>query len=416
MPIAFAHHNIPDLEDLPADLSSVALLLRLDLNVPLEDGKVTSDARIRAALPTIRWALERGAKVAVCSHLGRPKGKKVAEFSLEPVGVRLGELLAGSGADCVDEVLLAEDCIGDGVRKMVQEQRPRQLILLENLRFHAGETDNDDAFAQALAAPFGCYVNDAFGVCHRSHASVVGVSQRMEPGRKAAGRLLAEELRNLASLLNSPARPFVAVVGGAKVSDKLGVLQALLPRIDVLCIGGAMAYTFMKAKGEGTGDSLVQDELVVKARLLLTKAQGSNVEILLPTDHICASKADVSARGLGGATALPPCATIGAGQLALDIGPQSQERYATVVSNAATVFWNGPMGVFEVEAFSAGTKGVAHAVAGCKGFTVVGGGDSVAAIEVTGVVNDISHVSTGGGASLELLQHGSLAGIEALQV
>ncbi len=412
MPIAFG--NLPRLDDLPADLEGAPLLMRLDLNVPLEDTRITSDARIRAALPTIRWALERGARVALCSHLGRPKGKRRSALSLESVGVRLGELLSGLGPDGVDEVLLADNCVGDGVRKMVQEQRPRQLILLENLRFDAREVAGDDAFAQALAAPFRYYVNDAFGACHRAHASVVGVPARMPRGVVAAGRLLEQELRALGGLLHAPKKPFVAVVGGLKVADKLDVLLSLLPLIDVLCIGGAMAYTFLAAKGDEVGASLVESERIADARLLLTKAEAKDVQVLLPSDHITADEADIEASGLKGATALGPSTVIAPTHMGLDIGPDTQARYAKVLAQASTVFWNGPMGVFEVPAFSAGTKAVAEAVASCSGFTVVGGGDSTAALEAMNVIDEIDHVSTGGGASLELLQRGSLVGIDAL--
>ncbi len=387
------------------DLEGHRLLLRLDLNVPLRDGQITSEARIRAALPTIRHALEAGAGLVLCSHLGRPKGKPVPEMGLEPVGARLSEILN-------TDVLLADDCIGDGVKALVTNLRPGGIVLLENLRFRAGEKKNDPDFARALAAPFDlkadAYVNDAFGSCHRAHASIVGVVELFE--NRAAGFLLEKELEAIGKLIDSPQEPFVAVVGGAKVADKLGILEALLGRVQTLCIGGAMAYTFLNASNHSIGSSRLEEGHLQAAKNLLTMAERRGVEVILPIDHVVAEEFEAHS---------PPIiveqASIGAGQIGMDIGPKTRTKIVSAVSGAKTVFWNGPMGVFEWESFAAGTKAVAEAVAGTDGYTVVGGGDSVAAIEAAGVVKQIDHVSTGGGASLELLQKETLPGIEALE-
>lgn len=391
--------QLPNIRDLKLEGRSV--FLRLDLNVPLNGTTVTSDARILAALPTIKYAMAQGARVALASHLGRPKGKPTPEFSLDPVGMRLSELLH-------QDVLLADDCIGDGVKGLLRDLRPGTLMLLENLRFHAAEEANDVEFARALAAPFDVYVNDAFGASHRAHASIVGMVKHFKD--RAAGLLMEKEVNSLGGLLDAPKKPFVAVVGGAKVADKVGVLESLLSKVDVLCIGGAMAYTFLKALGAETGVSRVEADKVRVATEVMKRAKDRGVQLLLPVDHIAAREFSESANAIA-----VPTQSIPSDLMGLDIGQATRTLYANKIKEAATVFWNGPMGVFEWDKFAAGTRGVAEAVATCSGFTVVGGGDSVAAIETMGVVDKISHVSTGGGASLELIQFGTLPGIEALR-
>ena len=390
--------KLPSIQDL--DLNNRAVFMRLDLNVPLKDGKITSDARIQAALPTIRYALEKGAKLAIASHLGRPKGKFKKEDSLEPVGAHLSELLK-------QEVLLSEDCIGDGVKGLMRDLRPGGILLLENLRFHNEEEANDVAFARQLAAPFEVYINDAFGASHRAHASIVGMVKNI--ATCGAGFLLEKEVNALQTLLHEPKKPFVAIVGGAKVSDKVGVLEALLGRVTTLCIGGAMAYTFLKAQDHDCGKSKIEDDKLHVASDVIKRAKARGVELMLPTDHVCASDFAESAAPTVVTTPAIPAHLMG-----LDIGPDTRAAYVARVHSAATVFWNGPMGVFEWDRFAAGTRAVAAAVAKNPGYTVVGGGDSVAAIEQAGVADKIKHVSTGGGASLELLQYGTLPGIEAL--
>jgi phosphoglycerate kinase len=383
------------------NLDGRAVFMRLDLNVPMKDGRVTSDARIVAALPTIKYALEHGARVALASHFGRPKGKRDPKDSLEPVGARLSELLGR-------EVIFSEDCIGDGVKGLMRDLRPGGLLLLENLRFHAGEEKNDPDFAKALAAPFEVYINDAFGSSHREHASITGMVKYIKD--HGAGFLLEKEGNALVKLVESPKKPFVAIVGGAKVADKLGVLGSLLGKVDKLCIGGAMAYTFLKAQGVEVGASRVEEDKLRQSQELLQRAKDRGVEILLPTDHVTGEKFEEGTKAT-----MVAAKNIPAGQMGLDIGPDTRKRYAEVIGKAATVFWNGPMGVFEWDKFAAGTRAVAEAVANCKGFTVVGGGDSVAAIEKAGVESKISHVSTGGGASLEFVEFGSLPGIDVLK-
>lgn len=388
-------------------LEDKRVFMRLDLNVPLDKSdtgpaRITSDARIRAALPSIRHAIGAGARLALASHLGRPKGKRDPTASLEPVASRLSELL-----DL--EVKLADDCVGDGVRGLVRDSRPGGLILLENLRYHVGETKNHHDFARALKGDFDVYVNDAFGASHRAHASIVGMVSQFDPGARGAGFLLAKEVQALKRLLDKPARPFVAVVGGAKAADKIGVLKALLGRVDALCIGGAMAYTFLKAKGVNVGQSRCEDDKLWMAKDLVERASARGVEIVLPFDHRTALEFSESAA----ATVITEAA-IPADAMGLDIGPATQKAVVERLQGASTVFWNGPMGVFEWQSFAHGTRAIAEAIAASSGYTVVGGGDSVAALEAVGVADKVSHVSTGGGASLELLQEGTLPGIEAL--
>lgn len=390
--------SLPTLESM--ELSGRRVLLRLDLNVPLQDGVVTSQARIRAALPTIRHLLEKDARIGICSHLGRPKNKKDTQFSLEPVGSCLAELLE-------TEVLLSDSCHGDGVRSLLRKMRSGSVLLLENLRYNQGEVDNDPEFSRRLAEPFEAYVNDAFGVCHRKHASVVSAPKCLD--QAGMGFLVAQEVQALLRLRAEPAQPFVAVVGGAKVSDKLGILQALLGRAQTLCIGGAMAYTFLRAMGHSIGDSRCEEDKVHLAKEILERAHG-RTQIILPVDHVAAAGFAVDAAPVHVASS-----AISDGFMGLDIGANTRKQIVSAIEKAHTVFWNGPMGVFEWPAFAAGTHAVAAAVAACPGETVVGGGDSVAAIEAAGVVDKITHVSTGGGASLALLQDGSLPGLDALR-
>jgi phosphoglycerate kinase len=382
------------------DVDGRRVFVRVDFNVPLDGGKVADDTRIRAALPTLRHLMERGGRPVLASHLGRPKGEVKPELSLEPAGGRLAELL-----EC--EVLLADDCVGDGPRKVVSDLREGQVALLENLRFHAGEKENDEAFAKELARMGEVYVNDAFGAAHREHASVGALPGLMRD--KGAGLLLEAELDALGKLRDEPPKPYVAVLGGAKVSDKIGVLEALLARVDTLIIGGAMANTFLAAQGQEMGRSLVEEDKLPLARTIMQRAEERGVELLLPVDLVVAPDTDASS----GHTV--PVTDLDADDMALDVGPQSVERFAEATKGAKAIFWNGPMGLFENEPFSHGTVGVAEALAAAPGFTVVGGGDSVAAVQRANLADRFDHVSTGGGASLELLEGRKLPGVEALR-
>jgi phosphoglycerate kinase len=377
------------------------VFVRVDFNVPIEGGRITDDTRIRASLPTITYAIDHGATVILASHLGRPKGKPKPEFSLKPVATHLAGLLGRP-------VGFAADCIGPAAAEAVAANA-RGVVLLENLRFHPEEEANDPVFATSLATLCDVYVNDAFGSAHRAHASTEGITHHV--AEKAAGLLMAAEVEYLGKALGSPERPFVAVLGGAKVSDKLEVIENLLGKVDALVIGGAMAYTFLKAKGVPVGKSLVEDALLVTAADLLTRAKVRGVAIELPVDHVVAPKLEAGA----------PAETIPVGdaaigdRLGLDIGPKTVARYAGVIATARTVVWNGPMGVFEIDAFAAGTMGVARAVANVLGTTIIGGGDSVAAVTKAGVASRMTHISTGGGASLEFLGGRTLPGVAALQ-
>ena len=389
--------NIACIDALPIEGKRV--FIRVDFNVPIEGGKVSDDTRIRAALPTIKHAIERGARIVLASHLGRPKGKK-AGFSLEPAGARLAELIGA-------EVVLTDDCIGDGARKVVSDLREGRVALLENLRYHEAEEANDEAFARELARGIDVYVNDAFGAAHRAHASVDALP-RLLPTR-GAGFLMHAEVAALSRLLGPVERPYVAILGGAKVSDKIAILENLVSRVDALCIGGAMANTFLEARGESMGASLVEKDKLHIARNIISKAQERGVQILLPSDLRVATSKDATE------CQVVESSKVGPDQIALDIGPASAAGFRDRIVRAKTVFWNGPMGLFENPAFAEGTLGVARAAAECSGYTVVGGGDSVAAIQKAGLGTRFGHVSTGGGASLELLEGRKLPGIEALR-
>jgi phosphoglycerate kinase len=377
------------------------VLVRVDFNVPLDkQGKITDDTRIRAALPTIEYLVQEGARVILASHLGRPKGQANPSYSLAPVAKHLGELLA-------QNVTLARDCVGDPAMEAVSTLQDGQVLLLENIRFHAEEEKNDPTFARDLSALAELFVNDAFGTAHRAHASTEGVTHYIPA---VAGLLMQKEVEFMGNALERPERPFVAIIGGAKVSDKIGVIENLLEKVDALIIGGGMANTFLKAQGFNVGKSLLEAEKVELAKQLIDKAQAKGVELELPIDVVVAKafEADAPHRTVN-------VSEIQDDEMALDIGSASAERFATLISTARTVIWNGPMGVFEMDAFAKGTERVAQAVASCSGITIVGGGDSVAAVEKMGVADQMTHISTGGGASLEFLEGKVLPGVEALQ-
>jgi phosphoglycerate kinase len=385
---------VPQLEDLPLKRGT-RVLLRADFNVPLRDGEIDDDLRITAALPTLEYLREQGAEVVCCSHLGRPKGKVDPKYSLAPVARRLGELLG-------IEVPLSPEVAGFESLRQSQCLEPGEVLLVENLRFDPGEEANEPAFAANLTLLGDVYVDDAFGAAHRAHASIVGPPVVL---LSAAGRLLAREVEVLGGLLDAPKHPFVAILGGVKVSDKLGVIDALLERCDTLLIGGAMAFTFLAARGANVGDSLVQDDQLEHCRALLDTGR-----IEIPTDVVAAADMTPDAH-----TQHVRASTIPDGLKGFDIGPETAGHYAEIVGDAATVLWNGPMGVFEMPPFAAGTQTVAEAVADCRGFTVIGGGDSASAVRQFGLADRIDHVSTGGGASLELLELGDLPGLQALR-
>jgi phosphoglycerate kinase len=379
------------------------VLVRVDFNVPLEKGtrRVTDDSRIRATLPTLQHLIERGARIVLGSHLGRPDGQVKPEYSLEPVGTRLAELLG-------TEVMLTDEPVGDGARKVVSDLRDGQLAMLENLRFHPGEEANDEAFARQLASYCDVYINDAFGTAHRAHASTAGVCKFV--AEKGAGFVMAREIEILSKLLGEVDRPYVAVLGGAKVSDKIEVLDALLERVDAILIGGAMANTFLEAQGKALGKSKVERDKLPVARNFLRKASEKKIPVHLPADAVVATGLDDEGAKVVAVDAIP------ADAMALDIGPATVEGFRRTLAAARTIFWNGPMGVFEQPRFAAGSFAVARALADNKlALTVVGGGDSAAAITQAGLADKVTHVSTGGGASLEFIQGIDLPGIAALR-
>ena len=375
------------------------VLARVDFNVPLDRGRVADDARIRAALPTIELLTERRARLILCSHLGRPKGRD-PETSLKPVSERLGELID-------PPVLQAPEVIGPEVRRGVEKLQPGGVLVLENTRWERGETENDPALAEQLADLADAYVDDAFGAAHRAHASTVGVAERLRPA--VAGLLLEREVTTLQAIVESPERPLVVVLGGAKVSGKIELIDKFLDTADTLLIGGAMCFSFFSAQGKPTGDSLVEEEGVELARRAIEKAERSDCELLLPVDLVLGDRFDAEAeRREQDGTEVPD------GWMGLDVGPRTTAAYSEKIGGAGTVFWNGPMGAFEMEPFAAGTRRVAEAVAAAPGTTVVGGGDSAAALAQFGLADQVDHLSTGGGASLELLEGKPLPGVEVL--
>jgi phosphoglycerate kinase len=386
-----------------ADLAGKRVFVRVDFNVPVENGSITDDTRIRAALPTIKDLLAKGAKVILGSHFGRPKGKVVEDMRLTPVGDRLSELLGQPVVKC-------DDCIGAEVVAQIASLPNGGVALLENLRFHAGEEGNDPEFAKALAANADLYVNDAFGTAHRAHASTEGVTHFLSPN--VAGYLIEKELQFLQGAIEAPKRPLVAIVGGSKVSSKIGVIETLLDKCDKLILGGGMIFTFYKAQGLSTGKSLVEEDKLELATTLMAKAKEKGVDFLLPTDVVVADNfaPDANAQTVN-IDAIPD------GWMGLDIGPDSVKTFQAALEGCGTVIWNGPMGVFEFDKFAVGTEAIAHSLAGLTAtgtVTIIGGGDSVAAVEKVGVAEQMSHISTGGGASLELLEGKVLPGIAAL--
>jgi phosphoglycerate kinase len=384
------------------NLKGRRVFIRVDFNVPLKNGVIGDDTRIRESLPTIEYALDAGASVVVlASHLGRPKGKPNPEMSLRPVAVRAGELLKRP-------VAFAEDCVGPAAEAAVKDAPAGGVVLLENLRFHAEEEKNDPVFAEGLAALADVYVNDAFGAAHRAHASVEAIVHLVR--ESGAGLLMEKEIKYLGDTLAAPERPFVSILGGAKVSDKIEVIENLIPRVDRLIIGGAMAYTFFKAMGKPVGKSLVEDDKLDSARDIMKRAQARGLPLLLPVDHVVAPKLEAGV----------PTETLGVDdpaigdRMGLDIGPATVRAFSEALQDAKTVVWNGPMGVFEIDAFAQGTIAVAKAVAEVHGTTIIGGGDSVAAIKKAGVADRVTHISTGGGASLEFLGGRTLPGVAVL--
>lgn len=391
--------NKLSIEDL--NIKGKRVFIRADFNVPLDDAQnITDDRRIRSTLPTINYAIDEGASVILASHLGRPKGKVDPKYSLRPVAKRLSRLLN-------KEVLFLEDCVGAEVEKTVKNMGKGDVILLENLRFHPEEEKNDDNFSKALASLADYYVNDAFGAAHRAHASIVGIPKYI-PG--AAGFLMRKEIQYLKGAVESPVRPFVAILGGAKVSGKIGVLENLAQKVDKVIVGGGMAFTFIKAMGYEVGDSLVEEEMIDLAVKIMHRLKESKVKFYLPVDCVIAQSVEKGAE-----TKIVPIQEIPKGWKALDIGPASTRLFTEVIQDAKTIIWNGPMGVFEIDAFSRGTFAVARAIADAYALTIVGGGDTDLAVHRAGVSDSISFISTGGGAALQLLEGKELPGIAALK-
>ena len=381
------------------DVKGKRVLVRCDFNVPLKDGVITDDKRIRESMKTIKYLVDNGARVILCSHLGRPKGEFKPEFSLAPVAKRISELLG-------KEVKMASDVIGDSAKKLASELKDGDVMLLENVRFHKEEEKNDPAFAKELASLAELYVNDAFGTSHRAHASTAGVANYLPA---ACGYLIQKELDVMGKALNDPKRPFVAILGGAKVSDKIGVINNLIDKADTIIIGGGMAYTFFVAKGYSVGTSLLEADKVDIAKCMLEKAENKGVKLLLPVDNVIADKFDAEAD-----SKVVSSDSIPDGWMGMDIGPKSVELFSAAIKNAGTVVWNGPMGVFEMPRFAKGTEAIAKAVADSGCISIIGGGDSAAAVEQLGYADKMTHISTGGGASLEFLEGLELPGIAAL--
>lgn len=389
------------INELPIDNKRV--FIRVDFNVAIKDGSIKDDTRIRAAMPTIEYALSKNARVILASHLGRPSGVGFEEkYSLAPVAERLSELLGDR------KIIFPEDCIGDTIKKLSRELEPGQVMLLENLRFHAGEEKNDEAFSKQLASLADIYINDAFGAAHRAHASTVGMAKFID--LRGAGFLMKKEIESLGKILTNPDRPFVAILGGAKVSDKIAVVDNLLNLINTLIIGGGMAYTFLKAGGCGIGRSLFEDDKIHTASKILERASLKGIPVILPIDHIVAPELSE-----GVTPQTTPDAEIPENMMGLDIGPKTIKEFTKAISAAKTIFWNGPLGVFEIEKFSRGTMEIANAVAQSGAMSIIGGGDSIAAVNKAGVADKISHISTGGGASLEFVEGVRLPGLIALE-
>lgn len=384
------------------DVKGKLVFLRVDFNVPLDDkGQIRDDNRIRASLPTIVWLLEHGARLVIASHLGRPKGKAEPSMSLRPAADRLAELIP-------NKVVMAPDVVGDEVDRLKKGLGEGEVLLLENVRFYKEEEKNDPGFARQLAEGIDIFVNDAFGSSHRAHASVVGIADFVPV--KAAGYLMKKEVEYLKKAIHTPVKPYVAILGGAKVSDKIEIIESLLGKADHILIGGAMAYTFLKAQGLGVGRSLVEDDQIEIALVILDKARTNDVSFHLPQDHVLAK-----APQAGAETRIVESLPFPEDMMGVDIGPKTVDAYGAVIATAKTIFWNGPMGIFEIDEFAKGTIGVAKAVAASGAISIVGGGDSVAAVKKAGVRDKISHISTGGGASLEYVAYETLPGITALE-